>query len=150
MEKLFVIMVNCVCISQCMIIWLKNVIFVSGTQLSVRQGLEYDHKNQNFTKLNLNFRKKRRKNPFKTVAVVTHLDQHLGTARFKCSMCDEKFYRKIYLDYHFERTHEIIQGKHKCSMCDFKTHSRTTLAHHLRSRHRNSPSVSEKPHLRLK
>ena len=86
----------------------------------------------------------------KTGAVVTHLDQHLGTARFKRSMCDEKFYRKIYLDYHFERTHEIIQGKHKCSMFDFKTHSRTTLAHHWRSRHRNFQSVAEKTHLSFK
>ena len=149
MEKLFVIMVNCVCISQCMIIWSRSVIFVPGIRLSVRQGSEYDHKNLKFTKVSLNLRNFFL-DPFKTVAVVTHLDQHLGTARFKCSMCDEKFYRKIYQDYHFERTHEIIQGKHKCSMCDFKTHSRTTLAHHLRSQHRNSPSVFEKPHLKLK
>ena len=65
-----------------------------------------------------------------TTNIATHLDKHLNHASFKCLVCGKSFFRKIYLQHHFEIHHEKIEGKYKCSFCPYRTHSKDCFNHH--------------------
>ena len=66
---------------------------------------------------------------------LTHNDKHLLNARYQCSNCGKKFYRKENRDLHFEAQHEKIAKKYSCQLCSFQTHSKILLKHHLSRKH---------------
>ena len=66
-----------------------------------------------------------------------HITQHFNHPNFKCEICEKKFFRKMYLDKHFEVYHEKIEGKYKCPDCPYKTHSRECFTRHSRFYHKN-------------
>ena len=64
-----------------------------------------------------------------------HSDKHLLNARYKCSDCGKKFYKKESLTLHFEGQHEKIEKKYSCKLCSFQTHAKYLLKCHVQRKH---------------
>jgi hypothetical protein len=65
----------------------------------------------------------------------THYNSHFKIRPYKCSFCEDRFYKVHHVRNHEETSHEIIENKHKCKLCSFQHYSGRALAQHKLTKH---------------
>ena len=75
--------------------------------------------------------------------LVIHLNTHFKIRSYKCSFCDDRFYKANNVRIHEEATHDKIENRYKCKKCDFQTYSRWFLCDHNLTSHANTKYITK-------